>query len=411
MKGRGVESNPKSWSTGKETAALLAIAVGSTVSNDDSLSDNCGQEGAVGGCSFKLASGNMIVGGKGMKVRTKVRWNYHGCRTTDICLQQHHKTLEMNEWVECENCGKDRFEPDHPADLPYKCEDTLGEGGCDAPQDLAWMDKKAFSGALPTLSESECGQEKYVEDSQRFLIFKLKGLKVPSQIVCEDCLHLSDNLYADRVISIEERVEYIRQVFTHILTFVSFHDEDQRQVLQKLINEAKTLLEMYKCGWYIEEEINWKSLGVGQEAVALSATRAVGPASTTAKDPVSDQGAHVDLLPAKRKWGAVSANSGHAGDSQHDRPKGIEPKIAPSSVSCVDANRPQSSVGSTPSSPLLDATRPAQGFMPLPSDHDGSCIDDDPVDLTGDSDDNEPILPGPSAKADQVVDLTGDVDD
>jgi len=319
----------------------------------------------------------------------------------------------MNEWVECENCGKDRFEPDHPADLPYKCEDTLGEGGCDAPQDLAWMDKKAFSGALPVLSESECGQEKYVEDSQRFLIFKLKGLKDTFQNVCEDCLNLSDNLYADRVISIKKRVEYIRQVFTHILTFVPFHDEDQRQVLQKNINEAKTLLEMYKCGWYIEEEINWKSLGVGQGAVALSVTHAVGSASTTATDPVSGQGAHVDLLPAKRKWGAISANSGggHAGDCQHDRPKGQEPKIAPSSLSCVDASHPQSFVGPTSSSPLLDATRPAQGFMPLPSDHGGSCIDDDPVDLTGDSDDNEPILPSPSAKADQVVDLTGDVDD
>ena len=39
MKGRGVESNPKSWNTGKETAALLDIAVGSAVSNDDRQTD------------------------------------------------------------------------------------------------------------------------------------------------------------------------------------------------------------------------------------------------------------------------------------------------------------------------------------------------------------------------------------
>jgi len=80
--------------------------------------------------------------------------------------------------------------------------------------------KKAFSGVKPALSESKFGQEKYVEDSQHFLIFKLKGLKDSFQNVCQDCLFLSDNLYADRVISIEERVEYICQVFTRILTFV-----------------------------------------------------------------------------------------------------------------------------------------------------------------------------------------------
>ena len=49
--------------------------------------------------------------------------------------------------------------------------------------------------------------------------------------------------------------------------------------------------------------------------------------------------------------------------------------------------------------------------MSLPSDHGGTHIDDDVVDLAGHSDDNETILSGLSAKADQVVDLTGDVDD
>ena len=86
----------------------------------------------------------MIVTGKGMKVRTQPRANYNKCQITKTSLEQHHKTLETNKWVECENCGKERFEPDCPADSRYKCGDTLGEGGCDIPQDLAWMERKPF---------------------------------------------------------------------------------------------------------------------------------------------------------------------------------------------------------------------------------------------------------------------------
>jgi len=171
---------------------------------------------------------------------------------------------------------------------------------------------------------------------------------------------------------------------------------------------------MYECGWHIEEQINWKSLGVGHGAVALPATHAVGSASTTFKGPVpSNQGAPVDLLLTKRKWGAASANrsGGHGGDCKRDRPKGQEPNIAPLTLSSVDASCPQSFMRPTSSFQLPDAKRPAQGFMSLPSDHGGTHIDDDVVGLAGHSDDNEPILPGLSAKADQVVDLTGDMDD
>jgi len=68
-------------------------------------------------------------------------------------------------------------------------------------------------------------------------------------------------------------------------------------------------------------------------------------------------------------------------------------------------------MGPTSSFPLPNAKRPTQEFMSLPSDHGSTHIDDDVVDLAGHSDDNETILSGLSAKADQVVDLTGDVDD